>query len=72
MGRRKLHRIRIKEDRLENLDTVKFEVAAWLMARQIVEDKTRRSQPKPVKHEEVVDQVVSKDREDAERPEEAT
>lgn len=71
MGRRKPHRIRIKEDRLENLDTTKFEVAIWLLAKGIVEDKTRRSQPKPAKHEEALDQVVSKDREDAERPEEA-
>jgi predicted thioredoxin/glutaredoxin len=62
--------IKIREERLERLDTVKFEVAAWLMAKGLVEDKTLRSQPKPAKHEEVVDQVVDKKGED-ERPEEA-
>lgn len=58
MGKRKPHKIRIREDRLENLDTTKFEVAVWLLSRKIVEDRTQRSQPKPAKHGEVVDQVV--------------
>lgn len=58
MGRRKQHNIQIREERLKNLSTDKFEVAIWLLARGIVENKTRRSQPKPEKHEEVVDQVV--------------
>jgi hypothetical protein len=58
VGRRKPHRIKIREERLEHLDTTKFEVAIWLLARGIVEDRTQRSQPKPAKHGEVVDQVV--------------
>jgi hypothetical protein len=64
MGRRKQHSIKIREDRLERLDTTKFEVAIWLLAKGIVEDQTQRSQPKPGKHEEVVDQVAN-DGEDA-------
>lgn len=58
MGRRKPHKIRIREDRLENLDTTKFEVAIWLMAKGVVEDRTQRSQPSPAKRGEVVDQVA--------------
>ena len=65
MGKRKPHKIRIKEERLERLDTTKFEVAIWLLAKGIVEDRTQRSQPKPVKHEEVVDQKKENGREDA-------
>lgn len=64
MGRRKPHKIKIREDRLENLDTTKFEVAIWLLAKGIVEDRTQRSQPRPANHEEVVDQVAE-DSEDA-------
>lgn len=58
MGRRRPHKIRIREERLESLDTTKFEVAIWLLAKKLVEDRTQRSQPQPKKHEEVVDQVV--------------
>lgn len=58
MGKRKPHKIRIREERLERLDTTKFEVAIWLLAKGIVEDRTQRSQPKPAKHEEVVDQTA--------------
>jgi hypothetical protein len=58
VGRRKPHNIKIREERLESLSTDKFEVAIWLLARGVVENRTRRSQPKPEKHEEVVDQVV--------------
>ena len=65
MGRRKPRKIRIREERLERLDTTKFEVAVWLLAKGVVEDRTQRSQPKPAKHEEAVDQVIS---EDGERP----
>lgn len=65
MGRRKPHKIRVREERLEKLDATKFEVAIWLLAKGIVEDRTRRSQPKPAKHEEVVDQVVKENGEDA-------
>ena len=57
MGRRKPHKIKSREERLENLDTTKFEVAIWLLAKGMVEDRTQRSQPKPAKHEEVVDQA---------------
>ena len=64
MGRRKPHKLRIREDRLENLDTTKMAVAIWLLAKGNIEDRTQRSQPKPVNHEEVVDQVVE-DGEDA-------
>jgi hypothetical protein len=60
VGRRKPHKIKIREDRLESLDTTKFEVAIWLLAKGIVEDRTERSQPKPANHE-VVDQVVKDD-----------
>lgn len=58
MGRRKPHKIRIREDRLKNLDTTKFEVAIWLLAKGVVEDRTQRSQPSPDNHEEVVDQAI--------------
>jgi hypothetical protein len=70
VGRRKPHKIKIREERLENLDTTKFEVAIWLLAKGVVEDRTQRSQPKPANHREVVDQVVKDDGE-GERPEEA-
>jgi hypothetical protein len=71
MGRRKPHKIRIREDRLESLDTTKFEVAIWLLAKGMVEDRTQRSQPLPEKHGEVVDQVVDDDGEDVGREEAA-
>jgi hypothetical protein len=58
VGRRKPRKIRIREERLESLDTTKFEVAIWLLAKGVVEDRTRRSQPRPAKHEEVVDRVI--------------
>jgi len=61
MGRRKPHKIIIREDRLEKLDTTKFEVAIWLLAKRVVEDRTQRSQPAPAKHEEVVDQAPEND-----------
>jgi hypothetical protein len=64
MGKRKPHKIKIREERLESLDTVKLEVAIWLLARGVVEDRTQRSQPKPGKHEEVVDQKKENGRED--------
>jgi hypothetical protein len=47
MGRRKPHKIVIREDRLSKLDGTKMEVAIWLLARGKVEDRTRRSQPAP-------------------------
>jgi hypothetical protein len=65
MGKRKPHKIKIREERLDSLDTTKFEVAIWLLAKGIVEDRTQRSQPKPAKHEEVVDQKKENGREDA-------
>jgi hypothetical protein len=57
VGKRKRHNIQVREERLERLDTTKFEVAIWLLAKGLVEDRTQRSQPKPANHEEVVDQV---------------
>ncbi len=71
MGRRKQHSLKVREDRLERLDTTKFEVAIWLLAKGLVEDKTQRSQPKPARHEEVVDQVEEKNGENAVTEEEA-
>jgi hypothetical protein len=53
MGRRKPRNIRISEDRLDKLDTVKMEVAIWLLARGKVEDRTKRSQPAPPPRDEV-------------------
>lgn len=47
MGKRKTHKIRVREDRLEKLDTTKMEVAIWLLAKGKVEDRTQRSQPSP-------------------------
>lgn len=47
MGRRKARNIRIREDRLSQIDTTKFEVAIWLLAKGKVEDRTQRSQPAP-------------------------
>ena len=47
MGQRKAHRIRVREDRLDKLDETKMEVAIWLLARGVVEDRTQRSQPSP-------------------------
>lgn len=38
-GRYKDRHISIREDRLEKLDTTKFEVAIWLMAKSRVEAK---------------------------------
>jgi hypothetical protein len=71
MGRRKLHKIRIREDRLENLDTTKFEVAIWLLAKKAVEDRTQRSQPDPANHKEVVDDASDERGEDVARGEAA-
>jgi hypothetical protein len=70
MGRRKPHKISIREQRLERLDTTKFEVAVWLLARGVVEDRTRRSQPAPARHEEVVSRT-GEDGEDERRKEAA-
>jgi hypothetical protein len=61
MGRRKPHKINIREQRLERLDTTKFEVAVWLLARGVVEDRTRRSQPAPARHEEPTGRVTNED-----------
>jgi hypothetical protein len=47
MGQRKPRKIRIREDRLSQIDTTKFEVAIWLLAKGKVEDRTQRSQPAP-------------------------
>jgi len=55
MGRRKPHKIVIREDRLSKLDGTKMEVAIWLLARGKVEDRTQRSQPVPPTQQEVVD-----------------
>lgn len=60
MGRRKPRSIRIREDRLEKLDTTKMEVAIWLLAKGNVEDRTQRSQPTPPG--EVVDDLPALDR----------
>jgi hypothetical protein len=49
MGRRKPHKIVIREDRLSKLDGTKMEVAIWLLAKGKVEDRTQRSQPAPPK-----------------------
>jgi hypothetical protein len=53
MGRRKPHKIVIREDRLSKLDGTKMEVAIWLLARGKVEDRTKRSQPAPPTGDEV-------------------
>lgn len=53
MGRRKPHKIVIREDRLSKLDGTKMEVALWLLARGKVEDRTQRSQPAPPANDEV-------------------
>lgn len=47
MGRRKPRNIKIREDRLDKLDSTKMEVAIWLLAKGAVEDRTRRSQTAP-------------------------
>jgi hypothetical protein len=47
MGRRKPHKIVIREDRLSKLDETKMSVALWLLAKGAVEDRTQRSQPAP-------------------------
>jgi hypothetical protein len=47
MGRRKQHKIQIREDRLSKLDETKLSVAIWLLAKARVEDRTQRSQPAP-------------------------
>lgn len=57
MGRRKQRNIKIREDRLSELDGTKMEVAIWLLAKGKVEDRTRRSQPAPPAGEEIVDDV---------------
>jgi hypothetical protein len=71
MGRRKPHKINIREQRLERLDTTKFEVAVWLLARGVVEDRTRRSQPAPARPEEPASRAVDEDGEDDRRKEAA-
>lgn len=53
MGRRKPHKIKIREDRLSKLDGTKMEVAIWLLAKKMVEDRTQRSQPSPPAREGV-------------------
>jgi len=53
MGRRKPHKIKIREARLDRLDETKMAVAVWLLAKGKIEDKTQRSQPGPPKREEV-------------------
>ncbi len=53
MGRRKPHKLKIREERLDKLDETKMEVAIWLLAKGKVEDRTRRSQPGPPKREGV-------------------
>jgi len=52
MGRRKPHNIKIREDRLSQLDVTKLEVAIWLLARGKVEARTQRSQPAPPRTDE--------------------
>lgn len=47
MGRRKAHRIKVREDRLKKLDKTRMAVAVWLLAKGTVEDRTQRSQPSP-------------------------
>jgi hypothetical protein len=47
MGRRKERNIKIREDRLSQIDVTKMEVAIWLLAKGKVEDRTQRSQPAP-------------------------
>lgn len=63
MGRRKPHKIVIREDRLSKLDGTKMEVALWLLARGKVEDRTQRSQPAPPRIDQEPDSLV--DRTDA-------
>ncbi len=58
MGRRKPHKIVIREDRLSKLDGTKMEVAIWLLARGKVEDRTKRSQPAPPTSNEVNNPVA--------------
>jgi hypothetical protein len=53
MGRRKAHKVVIREDRLSKLDGTRMEVAIWLLARQKVIDRTQRSQPAPPTSDEV-------------------
>jgi hypothetical protein len=69
MGRRKPHKIVIREDRLSKLDATKMEVAIWLLARGKVEDRTQRSQPAPPVSEVVdipaVDEADERGRADA-------
>jgi hypothetical protein len=69
MGRRKPHKIVIREDRLSKLDGTKMELAIWLLARGKVEDRTQRSQPAPPTNDEVnnpVDDVGRGERPDTE------
>jgi len=61
MGQRKPHKINIREQRLEQLDTTKFEVAVWLLARGVVEDRTQRSQPAPPKRGKTTTRVEKDD-----------
>jgi hypothetical protein len=58
MGRRKPHKIIIREDRLSKLDGTKMEVAIWLLAKRKVEDRTQRSQPAPPAKDGVSDTSV--------------
>jgi hypothetical protein len=58
MGRRKPHKIIIREDRLSKLDGTKMEVAIWLLAKRKVEDRTQRSQPAPPAEDGVSDTSV--------------
>lgn len=47
MGRRRPRNIKIREDRLDKLDSTKMEVAIWLLAKGMVEDRTQRSRSAP-------------------------
>jgi hypothetical protein len=51
MGRRKAHKIKIREERLDTLDELKMSVAVWLLAKGRVEDRTKRIQPSPPESE---------------------
>ncbi|HYM55251.1 MAG TPA: hypothetical protein VES97_07795 [Solirubrobacteraceae bacterium] len=67
MGRRKQRSIKIREDRLSQIDVTKMEVAVWLLAKGSVEDQTQRSQPAPPTDEEVKLQPAE-NADEAERP----
>ena len=64
MGRRKPHKIVIREDRLSKLDGTKMEVAIWLLALGKVEDRTKRSQPAPPTSDEVNNPVDDVDKDE--------